>query len=160
MNKQYILPVVCVLVVLCIISTVIAEYCVKHTFSSTVASKHTEITYSFDSERMVTNVDSEGNVTVSSEGDDRTTATITYFIMAYDNSSGPKKIVVDRFSGSVPRCNDSEGALSVLMAGHVPPADYDCARIGEEYMFTVSGWIMTCTLVELTHWTLVKVEVN
>lgn len=157
--KSIAMGTIAVIFILAVITWGIVECCSSREFYGVLSSKEDNTSYTYDSEHMVTSTDEDGNISISMEGDDATTAHREWVLNFYSDGN-IRRIVVQRSSYTIYRLgNNAEAeAMNMLNQNYFEPALYTHLKIDTGYIVKVSGWLVDGTLEDATIPTPEKVQ--
>lgn len=138
-----------VLVVGLLAAWLIAEFVCTRSFVGTLVGKHDEVSYQHDERETTVSTDSDGDVSVSTSGDNETIAIRTYILTFFveDRKMRPVKVGTQR--ARVPYVRADAMALQKLNAEAVEPAFYTHGQLRRQYLVKVSGWLIDGTVTEM-----------
>jgi hypothetical protein len=145
-----------IIIVAIVLGLVIMECSHSRTFYGRLNDKTCEINYAYDEERTVMHTDDDGNVTIEIEGDDSTTAIMSWKLNFFSDGE-VRSINVKTVSYTVYRRgnNAEQEALNMLKSTYEEPPLYTHTKPNKDYIVKVSGWLADGSLEDVS---LPKVE--
>ena len=132
-----------------LIGWIVMECTHTRTFTGKLHSKNTEIWYTHDEERLVSSIDSDGNLSTHTEGTDETTAHIKYVLNFYSEGK-LRSVSAGNYHATVYRLHAEQMAYQKLMSSHNEPPHYTYSKESEDYLVDLSGWLVDGVIKDLT----------